>query len=542
MSQPDAAPPLAAGTVILDRYEVEAILAEGRSGTVFQAFDRVAQQRVALEVVRRRPDDDEMLRQELLCAQTVRHPNVCRMLALTPSPWGTVIVMELIPGPSLHAHIREQMARGGFSVGELRRIASAICAGVAAIHETGLTHGDVNPHHVVVGEARVALLGFDYARGANASIDPPRTSTPSYMSPERLRLGGSSAEDDVYALALTLWEMLTGRVPEPGEAPRAQPMRAQIAGDLPPGLSLGELEQLFRALHEDPMMRPQARNMRFCDPAEVSLDQRPRLRLATGQPPGRDDTRAFTPSSQSLLVTHAPGAPALVGTLLPLEQPVLSLGAGADQDVVLAEPTVSAAHAVLRWQEGAWLVEDRGSAHGTYAGDGELAAPLTIVHGDEVQVGDCRLALVSFGPDSIGHRRARQFLHRHDGLTGLLRREALSKALEEEQRFRDWAGAPMTLARYALRGRAQPTNVELLALRRVARRIVELTETRLPSTLPVVAGRTGPLELVVSMVGPTFDEARDLVEEIVAQVQATSPIALDHWLEEAAIAAEREHV
>ena len=52
----------------------------------------------------------------------------------------------------------------------------------------------------------------------------PDGGTPNYMSPERLRSGGASADDDVYAMALTLWEMWTCRVPEPGYKPRVKTM------------------------------------------------------------------------------------------------------------------------------------------------------------------------------------------------------------------------------------------------------------------------------------------------------------------------------
>ena len=57
------------------------------------------------------------------------------------------------------------------------------------------------------------------------------------MSPERIRSGGASPEDDVYALGLTLLEMWTCRVPEPGYKPRAKTMRQQIMFDVPVGLS-----------------------------------------------------------------------------------------------------------------------------------------------------------------------------------------------------------------------------------------------------------------------------------------------------------------
>jgi hypothetical protein len=60
-------------------------------------------------------------------------------------------------------------------------------------------------------------------------------------------------------------------------------------------------------------------------------------------------------------------------------------------------------------------------------------------------------------------------------------------------------------------------------LRRAAQRVVELTEMLLLSLTPVVAGRTGPLKFAISIVGPTIDEARHVVEQIVSQVQGLLP-------------------
>jgi serine/threonine-protein kinase len=73
----------------------------------------------------------------------------------------------------------------------------------------------------------------------------------------------------------------------------------------------------------------------------------------------------------------------------------------------------------------------------------------------------------------------------------------------------------------------RPTILEMLALRRAAQRVVELTEMLLLCLTPAVAGRTGPLSFVVSMVGPTVDEARHVVEQVVSQVQGMLPDTLE---------------
>jgi len=174
---------------------------------------------------------------------------------------------------------------------EFRKIASEVCAGLAAIHAQGLVHGDLKPGNVMVSEGRAVILDFGFAQErARASARrpgaPPDGGTPNYMSPERLRSGGASADDDVYAMALTLWEMWTCRVPEPGYKPRAKTMRQQIMFDVPAGLSIDEVRQIFRGMNEDAQMRPQARHMRFFNPTQLTTSpiQLPRERLDPGPP------------------------------------------------------------------------------------------------------------------------------------------------------------------------------------------------------------------------------------------------------------------
>ena len=74
----------------------------------------------------RQPGDDEALRQELILAQSVSHPNVCRVHHLAPSPWGPVLVMEYIRGETLHQRNLERGTREGYTADELRRIASDV--------------------------------------------------------------------------------------------------------------------------------------------------------------------------------------------------------------------------------------------------------------------------------------------------------------------------------------------------------------------------------------------------------------------------------
>lgn len=531
------------GTVVNDRYEIRQSLGKGGMGEVFLAYDRSTQQPVALKVVReesRMPGDDEALRQELLLARSVSHPNVCRVHDLAPSPWGPILVMEHIAGQTLHTHIRRRKAQGGYTADEFRKIASEASAGLAAIHAQGLVHGDLKPGNVMVTNDRAVILDFGFAQerarlSARRPGAPPDGGTPNYMAPERLRSGGASPEDDMYALGLTLWEMWTCRVPEPGYRPRAKPMRSQIMFDVPAGLSVDEVKQVFRCLGDDPAIRPAARHLRFFNPTALTTSQVqiPRERLSPGPPLGRAITEAFVPGAQALLVTFATNATEVAGRLFSLDKPVMTIGRRSNQDIPLPEATVSGAHAVARWQSGSWLIEDNGSTNGSYADHSfERKKSVTLLHGGEAQLGECRMKLVSFHDGSPQHQRAKAYLDRRDGLTGLLVRDQLMLALADDSGFAEWDNVPLSVARYHIRGpnrhaSDRPTILEMLALRRAAQRVVELTEMLLLSIVPVTAGRMGPLKFAVAMTGPSVEEGRQVVEQVVSQVQGLMPESLD---------------
>jgi eukaryotic-like serine/threonine-protein kinase len=541
--------PIAPGTIINDRYEIRQSLGKGGMGEVFLAYDRTTQQPVALKIVKeesRLPGDDEALRQELLHARSISHPNVCRVHDLAPSPYGPILVMEHISGQTLHTHIRRKKAQGGYSADEFRRVASDICAGVAAIHSQGLVHGDLKPGNVMVtaapdgGLGKAIVLDFGFAKErARASARrpgaPPDGGTPNYMAPERIRSGGASQEDDVYALGLTLWEMWTCRVPEPSYKPCAKTMREQIQFDVPSLLSIDETKQIFRCFAEEPSQRLAARHLRFFNPIAMTTNpvQVIRERLDPGPPPGRGAQQMFVAGYQALLVTYATNAPEYVGELVELTKPQLGIGRRPEADVVVPEATVSGLHAEVRFAAGGWQVEDRQSTNGTYAEHSyDRKTTVNLMHGGDFQLGELRFRLVNFARDSVQHRRARAYLERRDGLSGLLLPQPFQKQLEEEALFAEWVEAPLTVARYELRGpnrgtSDRPTILEMLAFRRAATRVVELTDMLLLSIIAVTAGSFGPLRFAVAMVGPSAHEAKNLVEQVVGQVQGMMPDGLE---------------
>lgn len=554
-------PEIREGTVLVDRFDVSRSLGRGGMGEVFLARDRnFGMSSVAVKVVRRDtrlPGDDEALRKEVELARQVNHPNVARVHDLHQSPHGPIVTMAFVDGVTLHQWIREKKRTGGVSADEWRRIARDVAAGLAAIHAAGIVHGDLKPGNVMVdrGSGQGYIVDFGFAKERARTLGTLRGEkkgadggTPNYMSPERLDRGGASVEDDLYALGMTIWEMLSAKVPEPGHHPPSHPIERQLPFGIPPGLAVDELKQIFRLLGRDPARRPQGRHLRFFNPNTTATNplQVARERIDPGaHPPYRGPSTPFRPDAQGLLVTYASNARELIGRVLPLDKTRLVLGRaptvpGSKQqvDLVVPEATISGVHCSLAFQNnGCWLLEDakdpRPSTNGIY-GEGayERQAQVTLLHGNEAMIGELRVKLVSFREASTLHEKSLQFLRLRDGLTGLMHEEAFRQAIDAELAFARWARFPLTLAWFFLRtpardGQGRLTIQEMQALRRASKAAVDLFDMLLLSLTACTAGLTGMGSFAVALVGQTAEIARPLVEQVLVQIRGQMPAGVE---------------
>jgi len=228
-----AAPIFDAGDLIAERYRVIRFIAKGGMGQVYEVDDLELKARVALKTIAPErassPRQVDRFRQEIQLARTVSHPNVCRVFDLgrhRDEKHGEVLflTMELLPGETLSARLREQ---GAMPCDQALPLIRQMVSALAAAHELGIVHRDFKPGNVMLLPAGTgpSLKITDFGLATNPETQetvsgshPEVVGTPDYMPPEQFR-GQCSPRTDVYALGVTVFQMVTGELPTNYETP-----------------------------------------------------------------------------------------------------------------------------------------------------------------------------------------------------------------------------------------------------------------------------------------------------------------------------------
>jgi serine/threonine-protein kinase len=218
-------------------YRILGQIGRGGMGAVYLAerADEQYRQRVALKLVKRGTDTDEVLqrfRRERQILASLDHPHIARLLdGGATSDGRPYLVMEAIEG----IPITEWCDRRRRTVDERVALFGTVCLAVQHAHQRLVVHRDVKPSNVLVEEdGDVKLLDFGIAKVLGADdVTGMRTQagvrvlTPEYAAPEQLGGLPVTTATDVYGLGVLLYELLTGR--RPFEASRASSGRDAAA-------------------------------------------------------------------------------------------------------------------------------------------------------------------------------------------------------------------------------------------------------------------------------------------------------------------------
>lgn len=212
--------PVRVGDVLVGRYRLDQKIGEGGMGTVYVAHDQDLDRQVAVKLLAASlvTDDEvvERFEREAKLNAKLDHANIAPVFDVGRHEGRPFIVMKLLEGDTLAAVLR---SKGGFSSDETLKLMRQLAAGLDYIHGRGFIHRDIKAGNIFIGSTgHATILDFGILRPKSASQGLTRTGmvmgTPHYMAPEQaLGLRDVDHRVDLYALAVVLFECLTGTLP-----------------------------------------------------------------------------------------------------------------------------------------------------------------------------------------------------------------------------------------------------------------------------------------------------------------------------------------
>jgi serine/threonine protein kinase len=235
------------GTVLADRYVVEARLGDGAMGAVYRAHHVKFGRRFAIKVLHKSLMQNakvvQRFEREAELAGRLRHTNVASVVDVGVHDGMHFLAMEFAQGDTLNA----LLADGPMTETRVLDIVKQLCGGLQHAHEVGLIHRDFKPDNVIVEPvaggrevARIVDWGVAIVREAAADSDAEDrlttkgivVGTPHYMAPEQARGGAIDHRVDLFALGLICYELLTGLLPFDGSG--VDIARANLGSPIPP--------------------------------------------------------------------------------------------------------------------------------------------------------------------------------------------------------------------------------------------------------------------------------------------------------------------
>ena len=203
---------------LIDHYRVLELVGRGAMGVVYKALDVNLDRAVAIKVMsaeaRTDPNFVERFRQEARVQAALNHPNVALLFDYLIHDGAPVAVMEFIDGESLEQLIRR---RGAIPAHEAMPIFKQALLGVAAAHRAGIVHRDLKPANLMLTkDAIVKVMDFGIAKRqgvTGATKASTSIGSPLYMAPEQILGRPVDCRTDIYALGITLYELLAGQRP-----------------------------------------------------------------------------------------------------------------------------------------------------------------------------------------------------------------------------------------------------------------------------------------------------------------------------------------
>jgi len=249
----------------IGKYEKLDVLGHGASGIVYLAWDTLLGRHVALKEINLQAADDARFIEEARVLDRLRHPNIVRVNNVDRIDGQLIIDMEYVQGTNLQKYMRQN---GRLSVREALSTAVQICDALDFAHKHHIIHRDIKPANILISREGLAkIVDFGLAEILGSGSYAGGAGTYAYMSPEDFaEEERSDHRSDIWAVGVTLYEMLTGQRPFQAVKPKDPfSWKRAVETDEPPPMAdldcphLSDLEQVIaKALAKDKRERYQS--------------------------------------------------------------------------------------------------------------------------------------------------------------------------------------------------------------------------------------------------------------------------------------------
>jgi len=253
----------------LGKYPILREIGSGATSRVYLARDPFADREVAIKVFlfdsHADPHSERMLHKafvaEASLAGKLNHPHIVDILDAVVEPDHSYLVMEYVPGKTLEAHADVS------TLLPLNKVVEIIFKCIRALEyafQHGVIHRDIKPGNILLsqyGETKVGDFGASFQqRLGHETTQITGVGSPAYMSPEQVRMEALTHQTDIYSLGVTMYRLLTGRLPYQASTQAAltyailnvvPPHPATLRPDLPPLLD----EIVMKSINKDPKER-----------------------------------------------------------------------------------------------------------------------------------------------------------------------------------------------------------------------------------------------------------------------------------------------
>ena len=416
------------GQTLSEQYILQEMIGSGGMADVYKAWDSVRAITMAVKVLHLDLSHDRrilsMFEKEAKILQDFGHPNIARLYEFRRHQDYHYLVLEWIDGQSLDKIIKKKGQP--LSTDEVSTILLPVTSAVHYLHNKEHLHCDIKPANILIAKNRkIYLADMGVARSFKSDTTG---GTPPYMAPEQFQSGALTKQTDIYAMGITVFELLSGGVlPFRGNSTHSQgsTLNEKIAWEhlnlpLPSlhGINRNVPEEvcqvISRALSKNPQDRYQSVNDFFNEYEKAKIGAKPSISGEINQGAASAATMLFTglqeiadglsggkahlPSGQSQLPLGLErkfkGKKRLIGLagdykgkIILVQYQQLTMGRNSQMQVRFSDRHVSRMHAtIIRTPQGIFI-QDNHSATGTFVNGRRINGMVRLKTGDVIRIG-----------------------------------------------------------------------------------------------------------------------------------------------------------